>query len=148
MYGLIFENFSGYIKIKYGEDAWDNVRRLSNIDSPTFSIHQVYPEQLLGKVAKKTFTTLGCNADEFFEGMGYYFVEFAAQYGYGDVLALLGRELRDFLNGLDNLHEYLKFSYPRSVVLHNLFQYFIIFIFFYSELELLPTLLITRLPRG
>ena len=148
MYGLIFENFSGYIKIKYGEDAWDNVRRLSNIDSPTFSIHQVYPEQLLGKVAKKTFTTLGCNADEFFEGMGYYFVEFAAQYGYGDVLALLGRELRDFLNGLDNLHEYLKFSYPRSVVLHNLFQCFIIFIFFYSELELLPTLLITRLPKG
>ena len=113
MYGLIFENFSGYIKVKYGEDAWDNVRRLSNIDSPTFSIHQVYPEQLLGKIAKKTFTTLGCNADEFFEGMGFYFVEFAAQYGYGDVLALLGRELRDFLNGLDNLHEYLKFSYPR-----------------------------------
>merc|ERR1719433_494842 len=64
-------------------------------------------------MAKKTFTTLGCNADEFFEGMGFYFVEFAAQYGYGDVLALLGRELRDFLNGLDNLHEYLKFSYPR-----------------------------------
>jgi len=113
MYGLIFENFSGYIKVKYGEDAWDNVRRLANIDSPTFSIHQVYPEQLLGKLAKKTFTTLGCNADEFFEGMGFYFIEFAAQYGYGDVLALLGRELRDFLNGLDNLHEYLKFSYPR-----------------------------------
>jgi len=113
MYGLIFENFSGYIKVKYGEDAWDNVRRLANIDTPTFSIHQVYPEQLLGKVAKKTFTTLGCNADEFFEGMGYYFVEFAALFGYGDVLALLGRELRDFLNGLDNLHEYLKFSYPR-----------------------------------
>jgi Haem-NO-binding len=35
---------------------------------------------------------------------------------YGDVLALLGRELRDFLNGLDNLHEYLKFSYPRYVI--------------------------------
>merc|ERR1712106_1006715 len=113
MCGLIFENFSGYIKVKYGEDAWDNVRRLANIDPPTFSIHQVYPEQLLGKIAKKTFTTLGCNADEFFEGMGFYFIEFAAQYGYGDVLALLGRELRDFLNGLDNLHEYLKFSYPR-----------------------------------
>jgi len=113
MYGLIFENFSGYIKVKYGEDAWDNVRRLANIDTPTFSIHHVYPEQLLGKIAKKTFTTLGCNADEFFEGMGFYFVEFCSKYGYGDVLALLGRELRDFLNGLDNLHEYLKFSYPR-----------------------------------
>ena len=37
---------------------------------------------MLGKLAKKTFTTLGCNADEFFEGMGFFFVEFAAQYGY------------------------------------------------------------------
>ena len=74
---------------------------------------QVYPEQLLGKIAKKAFQTLGCSADEFFEvrqsnmliinismitnisiviqGMGYYFVEFCALYGYGDVLALLGR---------------------------------------------------------
>ena len=28
---------------------------------------QVYPEQLLGKIAKKAFATLGCSADEFFE---------------------------------------------------------------------------------
>ena len=71
MYGLIFENFSGYIKVskafskvdnnfnkhvklgksniqvrdlaqvKYGEEAWDNVRKMANIDTPTFSIHQV-----------------------------------------------------------------------------------------------------------
>ena len=106
MYGLIFENFSGYIKVggeeliyikdcqvKYGEEAWENVRKMANIDTPTFSIHQVdcfdehlllkytprykiykmspytqvYPEQLLGKIAKKAFATLGCSADEFFE---------------------------------------------------------------------------------
>ena len=137
-------------QVKYGEEAWDNVRKMANIDTPTFSIHQVmimvlrltnfkstwvvgnltfpcsirnggngenhsvqvYPEQLLGKIAKKAFATLGCSADEFFEvrqsnmfiinvsitnvsyviqGMGYYFVEFCALYGYGDVLALLGR---------------------------------------------------------
>lgn len=112
MYGLIFENFSGYIKRQYGDDAWDNCRKLANVEA-NFDVHHVYPEALLGKVAKKTFTTLGCSADEFFEGMGFYFVEFAADAGYGDVLALLGRQLRDFLMGLDNLHEYLKFSYPR-----------------------------------
>jgi guanylate cyclase len=42
----------------------------------------VYPEQLLGKISKKAFTTLGCQADEFFEGMGYYFVEFTGKFGY------------------------------------------------------------------
>jgi guanylate cyclase len=41
------------------------------------------------------------------------FIKSSLQFGYGDVLALLGRQLRDFLNGLDNLHEYLKYSYPR-----------------------------------
>ena len=40
MYGLIFENFSGYLKHKYGDEAWDQIRRLANLDSPTFSIHQ------------------------------------------------------------------------------------------------------------
>ena len=67
----------------------------------------------MGKIAKKAFTTLGCKDSEFFEEMGYFFVQFVGEFGYGDVLALLGRHLRDFLNGLDNLHEYLKFSYPR-----------------------------------
>ena len=64
-------------------------------------------------MAKKAFQSLGCKDSEFFDEMGYFFVEFVGQFGYGDVLALLGRQLRDFLNGLDNLHEYLKFSYPR-----------------------------------
>jgi guanylate cyclase len=73
----------------------------------------MYPEQLLGRVAKKTFGTLQCSESEFYEEMGYFFIEFVADKGYGDVLALLGRQLRDFLNGLDNLHEYLKYSYPK-----------------------------------
>lgn len=56
---------------------------------------------------------LGVTEREFFEGMGVHFVGFVSQYGYDRVLSVLGRHMRDFLNGLDNLHEYLKFSYPR-----------------------------------
>ena len=37
-----------------------------------------------------------------FEGMGYYFVEFCALYGYGDVLALLGRYPKNALVIFDN----------------------------------------------
>ena len=48
MYGLIFSNFTGYLIQKYGQEAWDNIRRLSNIENSTFAVHQVYPEQLLG----------------------------------------------------------------------------------------------------
>ena len=40
MYGLICENVSSFIKHRYGDDTWDNIRRLANIDSPTFSVHK------------------------------------------------------------------------------------------------------------
>ena len=30
--------------MKYGEEAWENVRKMANIDTPTFSIHQVDDE--------------------------------------------------------------------------------------------------------
>jgi hypothetical protein len=41
MYGLILNNFVCYLQHKYGEEAWDNMRRLANIDTPTFSMHKV-----------------------------------------------------------------------------------------------------------
>ncbi|GBP27762.1 Soluble guanylate cyclase 88E [Eumeta japonica] len=56
---------------------------------------------------------LNISEREFMDQMGVYFVGFVSQYGYDRVLSVLGRHMRDFLNGLDNLHEYLKFSYPR-----------------------------------
>ncbi len=44
---------------------------------------------------------------------GEYFAHTVGRYGYARLLRVLGRDLRDFLNGLDDLHEYLRFSYPK-----------------------------------
>lgn len=53
MYGLLLENLAEYVKVNYGEDKWEDIRRQAGIDSPSFSVHQVYPENLLNKLAKK-----------------------------------------------------------------------------------------------
>ncbi|XP_049836050.1 soluble guanylate cyclase 88E [Schistocerca gregaria] len=113
MYGLLLENMSEYIKQVYGEDRWEEIRRQAAVDQPSFSVHQVYPETLIPRLAKKAIQVLGITEREFFDQMGVHFVGFVSQYGYDRVLSVLGRHMRDFLNGLDNLHEYLKFSYPR-----------------------------------
>jgi len=47
------------------------------------------------------------------EELGTEFVNFVGQYGYDRILSVLGRHMRDFLNGLDNLHEYMRFSYAK-----------------------------------
>lgn len=53
MYGLLLENMSEYIKQVYGEDRWEEIRRQAQVDQPSFSVHQVYPENLIPKLAKK-----------------------------------------------------------------------------------------------
>ncbi|XP_071545685.1 soluble guanylate cyclase 88E [Panulirus ornatus] len=113
MYGLLVENFSEYIKSEYGEDTWEKIRHQANIDHPAFSTHKVYSETLIPKLAKTAVKVLGVSNEDLMFKMGSFFVEFVGQYGYDRVLSVLGRHVRDFLNGLDNLHEYLKFSYPR-----------------------------------
>uniref|UniRef100_A0AAG5CXW6 guanylate cyclase n=1 Tax=Anopheles atroparvus TaxID=41427 RepID=A0AAG5CXW6_ANOAO len=112
MYGLLLENLSEYVKAVYGEDKWDDIRRQTGISSPSFSVHDDYDENLLNILASKAQEILGVSERDFMDQMGVYFVNFVSQYGYDRVLSVLGRHMRDFLNGLDNLHEYLKFSYP------------------------------------
>ncbi|XP_058823747.1 soluble guanylate cyclase 88E [Topomyia yanbarensis] len=112
MYGLLLENLSEYVKSVYGEDKWEDIRRQTGIASPSFSVHDDYDEDLLNQLATKAQEILGVSERDFMDQMGVYFVNFVSQYGYDRVLSVLGRHMRDFLNGLDNLHEYLKFSYP------------------------------------
>ena len=47
------------------------------------------------------------------KGMGKYFVTLAKDCGYERTILQLGRGLRDFFLNLDNLHDYLKYSFPK-----------------------------------
>ncbi|XP_054719005.1 soluble guanylate cyclase 88E-like [Uloborus diversus] len=113
MYGLILENLSQYIISVYGEEKWEEIRKLANVTKGGFTTRQVYNDSMIPKLTGSACQVLGIPEKEFLEGMGVYFVSFVGHYGYDRVLSVLGRHMRDFLNGLDNLHEYLKFSYPR-----------------------------------
>lgn len=64
-------------------------------------------------MGKKAMATLEMKDEEFYEGMGKYFVGLTKNLGFFNLIALLGRELRDFFLNLDNLHDYLKFTFPR-----------------------------------
>ena len=65
------------------------------------------------KMAKKAIQQLEISDEEFYEGMGAYFVALTQNLGFFSFIQSLGRELRDFFLNLDNLHDYLKFRFPR-----------------------------------
>ena len=53
MYGLLLESFSSYIKETYGDEKWEEIRRASGVEQTSFSTHQVYPENLIPRLASK-----------------------------------------------------------------------------------------------
>ena len=113
MYGLILEGICQAIKAKYGEDTWREIKQHSGIHHSTFNIHKSYSETLIPRITKAAHEITGCTQTELMDIFGNSFVSFVGQFGYDRILKVLGRNLRDFLNGLDNLHEYLRFSYPK-----------------------------------
>lgn len=42
-----------YIRQTYGEERWEDIRRQAGVEQPSFSVHQVYPENLITRLAKK-----------------------------------------------------------------------------------------------
>lgn len=90
-----------------------NTPDIYEVSRKTFDILAFISVKIIEKIRMHLPQILGVTEKEFFDQMGVHFVGFVGQYGYDRVLSVLGRHVRDFLNGLDNLHEYLKFSYPR-----------------------------------
>ena len=113
MYGLLLESVEHFIKEKYGEGIWEKIQKMAHVETISFSTHKRYSENIIPDIARACSKVLDIDEDEIMDAFGVSFVTFVGQYGYDKILSVLGRNMRDFLNGLDNLHEYLRFSYPK-----------------------------------
>ena len=112
MYGLILLNMSEFVSNKFGDNMWKKVKEQINLEQD-FVANESYPEQQLMKMGKTAMKILSLKDEEFYEGMGKYFVTLAIDAGYERMLLQLGRGIRDFYLNLDNLHDYLKFTFPK-----------------------------------
>ncbi|MBN3300026.1 GCY8E cyclase, partial [Amia calva] len=140
MYGLYLEAVNDYINESYGEDVWRLIEARAEIPHLKFVRHQMYKTScsgfgifygLKGEVQRIVVTTVSCSDnlilrlakaagevlgkthDELMYAFGVYMVKRIGNYGYERILKVLGRNVRDFINELDNLHEYFRFSFPK-----------------------------------
>jgi len=104
---------SEYIKKSYGPGKWKQIQEKMEIKEENFGIADIFPEGQILKMGKTAMKLLEMKDEEFYEGMGVYFVALATDLGYGLMLQSVGRRFRDFFVNLDNLHDYLKFTFQR-----------------------------------
>ncbi|XP_067052727.1 soluble guanylate cyclase 88E-like [Acropora muricata] len=117
MYGMLLESVQYYLTEKYGEEIWEEIRERAGITDHVFVTHQRYSETCMKKIADSAEEVLGeetdMTSDDFMQYFGSCFVNFFSHYGYDRVIRVSGRYLRDFLIGIDNLHEHMRFGYPK-----------------------------------
>ena len=113
MYGLLLDSIQKFLCYKYGEKYWENIRRKAKLKNQWFVTHEVYSDNVIIDLVNAASSELEVDTGTVMKMFGEYFAQNIGHYGYARLLRVLGRDLRDFLNGLDDLHEYLRFSYPQ-----------------------------------
>nr|CAH8856636.1 unnamed protein product [Trichobilharzia regenti] len=113
MYGLLLDGLRNFIVTKWSSDIWVEICKQGGSPDLQFETRKIYDDDLLPRLFEVCATVLNEPIDDVKYGMGLTFVEYVGNKGYQGILRVLGRELRDFLNGLDNLHEFLRSTYPR-----------------------------------
>ena len=87
---------------------------ISGFKNMVFTTHNTYSDEIMVKLASSCcHVTRTKDFNQWMTFFGTCFVEFCSQYGYDNLLRVSGRFYRDFLHGIDNIHEIIRFSYPR-----------------------------------
>ncbi|XP_074660061.1 soluble guanylate cyclase 88E-like [Tubulanus polymorphus] len=117
MYGILLESIEHYMRTLYGEDTWLQILDVIGAKEREFTTHGQYPNEYMTKIAEACTKVIKDDAktsfNDYMSFFGDCFVNFFRHYGYDKIMRISGRHYRDFLQGIDNLHETMRFSYPK-----------------------------------
>lgn len=111
---MLIESIHLFVQTNYGDECWTRVLHRANLRHSVFAVHLRYSDSVMTDLAQSCSAVIGDGSQEdFMLRFGRCFVDYFNRYGYGLIMRASGRYYRDFLNGIDNLHETMRFSYPR-----------------------------------
>ena len=104
MYGIFNAAIEDFVVSKYGRPKWDAIRVEAGIEAESFARMEPYPDELTYKLVRIASGALGLTSDETWRGVGQCWVTKTGREAYGALFDQAGRNLREFLYNLDNLH--------------------------------------------
>ncbi|CAI2353917.1 unnamed protein product [Caenorhabditis sp. 36 PRJEB53466] len=113
MYGLVIEGVRFMIQENWGTQVLQQVQKLTLLSEKSISTHDQYSEHVVPQMFKAINEITGTPYEQIGVLAGRFFVQFLIRNGYGDLMNVMGRRFSDFIKGLDNIHEYFRFSYPK-----------------------------------
>ncbi|KAL4656927.1 guanylate cyclase soluble subunit beta-2-like [Arapaima gigas] len=109
-YGFINTCLKSLVIEKFGEETWENLRILAEVQE-TFMTYEIYDDILTLRLVQEACKMLDVSSEVVLKLFGEYFFSFCKTSGYDTMLRTLGGNLVEFIENLDALHSYLALSY-------------------------------------
>lgn len=113
MYGLVNKAIRDMVCSQCGEETWQRIRSRAEVVEDRFLSMESYPDDLTHRLVLAASQELGLPPTQIMEKFGEYWVHYTGQEGYGEMMALAGDTLPEFLGNLDELHARVGVSFPQ-----------------------------------
>jgi hypothetical protein len=104
MYGLVNKAIEDLLRRDHGTDVWDRIRRRAGVEDTVFIGMRAYCDRVTYDLVAAASAELGVDPATLLEAFGEYWILYTAEEGYGELLAMGGKSLCEFLLHLDELH--------------------------------------------
>jgi hypothetical protein len=112
VYGLVNRAVQDLVLSRHGELTWESIKARAGCPEATFVTMSTYPDEITYSLVAAASEVLDVEPAVILEAFGEYWMEYSAEAGYGDLLAMMGDDLVTFLDELDHMHDRLRTSFP------------------------------------
>lgn len=107
MYGMVNEGIRNFIIEKFGEPKWLEIVQIAKLESEDFILLKTYPDKLTFDLVVAICEVIHISPEEALEAYGRYWINFAANSGYENLLLMFGSDFRGCLHNLNHMHEHM-----------------------------------------
>jgi hypothetical protein len=112
MYGLINQALKDLVLAQAGTATWRTICVSAGINAGDFEELLPYDDALTYRLVGLTADALTMTSEDILKMLGYHWVAFTAEQGYGQIMEIFGRDLRTCLRNLNHMHGHMGAMMP------------------------------------
>lgn len=113
MYGIVNKAIHHMILESHGEDAWQKIAMLCNIEQDGFLSSESYSDEITYRLVSITAEQTGISAADILKRLGEFWILNTGMKSYGLLMKAGGNNLREFMLNLPNFHSRVMLIYPK-----------------------------------
>lgn len=113
MYGIVNKAIEDLVKVNFGEDKWDAVKKRSGVDVDYFLSNEPYDDAITYQLAGAVSEEMEMPVEKVLEAFGEWWILKTGKEKYGGLMQAGGNNLREFLINLPIFHNRIMLMYPK-----------------------------------